>query len=168
MSTKIPVVLIGIVAALALAAGSAGAPLKATTITFSAQNFGDGSAACAPGGFGLSFDMISPAGALLGTGVSCILSSAGCDPFVAFVPGCHSTTEARFELHFANGSVTAPMKLFELYRTPTAFLQVGVGKISAGTGAFAGARGIVDGGGTGAFTDTGLDSQIVYTVHALV
>jgi hypothetical protein len=165
---KILALVVILAGAATLAVAASGAPPRAFTITFTVQNVGDGSAACPPGVFGLSFDMAAPSGALLGTGVSCILSTEGCDPFVQFVPGCHRFADARFDLHFAGGTLVAPLRLFELFPTPLSFVQVGVGRIVGGTGAFAGARGIVEGGGTGAFTETGIDAHLTYTVHALV
>jgi hypothetical protein len=52
---------------------------------------------------------------LLVTGRSCIESFAGCDPSVAFRPGCHATIGVTFVLDFADRSVTAPMTLRETY-----------------------------------------------------
>jgi hypothetical protein len=168
MSARIISLAVAFISATALAAAAAAAPPRALAITFAVQNVGDGSSACPPGVFGLSFEMVSPQGAPLGTGVSCIFSADGCDPFVQFVPGCHRSVDVRFELHFADGAVIAPMRLFELYRTPLTFLQVGVGHIAGGTGSFAAARGVVEGGGTATFTETGIDPHLVYTVHAVV
>ena len=59
MSTKVMSVLAGIVAALALAAGSTAAPPKAVAVVFGIQNVGF-EATCPPDVFGFSFDMVSP------------------------------------------------------------------------------------------------------------
>jgi len=167
MSTKVMSVLAGIVAALALAAGSTAAPPKAVTVAFGIQNVGF-EATCPPDVFGFSFDMVAPGGAVVGTGQTCLLSSAGCDPFVAWVRGCHRTLETAWRLSLPGGTVSLSVPLFELYPTPATFVQIGVGTVTGGTGAFAGARGLVAGGGTGAFTETGIESRLFYTVHALV
>src|SRR5262245_45539828 len=155
-----------VVAMFALAAvgavlpGGAGAT-PASKIVFSVQNVGDAGAAC--GGFGLSFDMVSPAGSLLGRGRSCIGSFEGCDPSVAFRPGCHATIGVTFVLDFADGSLTAPMTLREVYPDPVTVRQHGEGHVSDGSGGFAGARGVVEGGGTLVFAPFAVD--LVYVVH---
>jgi hypothetical protein len=56
------------------------------------------------------------------------------------------------------------MRLREILPTETSFIQSGKGKIAAGTGDFADARGSVRGGGAGAFTDQGLVGEIAYIV----
>jgi hypothetical protein len=133
-----------------------------STIAFRVQNPGDATASCSPQDlFGISFDMVSLAGAPLGSGRSCVHSIDGCFPFVPF---CRQTVRATFTLDFAHGSLTAPMILREILPTEASFIQRGKGKIAAGTGEFAGARGRVKGGGAGAFTDQGFVGEIVYTV----
>ena len=163
MTTKTPRTLVALACALALTAGSArahdGGPSR---IVFSPENVGDASAACVDALFGLSFDMVSPAGDLLGSGRSCVHSIDGCSPFV---PGCRQTLRATFELDFGRGSLTVPMKLREVLPTETSFRQRAKGKISGGTGDFANVRGHVKGGGAGAFTDQGLVGDFVYVVR---
>src|SRR5207302_1799602 len=100
-------------------------------------------------------------GAPAGNGTSCILSTTGCDPF--FV-GCHQVTKAIFTFNLARGSVSAPMTLHETFVTDSSVLQLGAGRISSGTGAFAGAHGSIVGGGLVTFTATGVDSRLVYVV----
>lgn len=163
MSTKTLSLLLGLACALALTAGSARADDGGTTrIVFSAENVGDASAACGDALFGLSFDMVSPAGDLLGSGRSCVHSIDGCDPFI---PGCRQTVRSTFHLDFGRGSLTVPMKLRELWPTESSFRQRAKGKISGGTGDFADARGHVKGGGAGAFTDQGFVGDFVYVVR---
>ncbi len=106
--------------------------------------------------FGLAFDMVAPGGATLGAGQSCVHSTVGCQPFRPF---CHQTVDATFTLGFASGSVIARMTLRELLPSESLVLQRGKGSITSGTGAFAGARGTVEGGGVVEFTDTGLDER---------
>ena len=152
-----------------VAVGSALAPGAAqahdhdrSTIAFHVQNPGDATASCSPEDlFGISFDMVSPAGAPLGAGRSCVHSIDGCFPFTPF---CRQTVHATFALDFARGSLTAPMRLREVLPNETSFIQRGKGRIAAGTGDFAGTRGRVKGGGAGAFTDQGFVGALVYTV----
>ena len=61
--------------------------------------------------------------------------------------------DATFTLAFARGTVTAPMTLHEVLPTESLTLQRGKGRISSGTGAYARARGSVEGGGFLEFTD---------------
>jgi hypothetical protein len=149
--------------ACALAPGAAQADDgERSTISFQVQNLGDATASCSPQDlFGISFDMVSLAGAPLGAGRSCVHSIEGCFPFTPF---CRQTVHATFTLGFAGGSLTAPMRLREVLPTETSFIQRGKGRIAAGTGDFAGARGRVKGGGAGAFTDQGFAGEIVYAV----
>jgi hypothetical protein len=133
-----------------------------STIAFRVQNLGDATSSCAPQDlFGISFDMVSLAGSPLGSGRSCVHSIDGCFPFTRF---CRQTVRSTFTLAFPRGSLTAPMNLREILPTETSFIQRGKGKITAGTGDFAGARGRVKGGGAGAFTDQGFVGEIVYAV----
>ncbi|MGH3130266.1 MAG: hypothetical protein ACRDNX_05575 [Gaiellaceae bacterium] len=164
MSTKTLYTLVGLACALALTAGSAQANGgDGSRIVFSVENVGDASADCADAWFGLSFDMVSLAGVLLGTGRSCVHSiDDGCTPFVA---GCHQKVDATFELDFGRGSLTVPMKLHEVLPTESSFIQRGTGRIAGGTGDFEDARGRVKGGGSAAFTDQGLVGEIVYVVR---
>lgn len=163
MSTKTLHVLVGLACALVLTAGSARADDgEQSSIVFSVRNIGDATAACGDALFGLSFDMVSPEGARLGTGRSCVHSIDGCTPFVA---GCRQTVRATFILDFGRGSLTVPMKLHEVLHTETSLTQRGRGKIAEGTGDFAEASGRVRGGGTAAFTDQGLVAEIVYVVR---
>jgi hypothetical protein len=104
-------------------------------------------------GFGL--DVLSLGGRPLGTGQTCIASIDGCDPFAAF---CRQTVRTTFTLDLARGSLTVPMKLHEVWPTESSFIQVGSGNVSAGTGAYAAAKGPVVGGGAGAF-----DEQFAFT-----
>jgi hypothetical protein len=167
MNGKVIAILSTLACLLALTAGAAQAsPLQATQIVFDVENAGDGSAQCPGALFGLSFDMVSPGGALLGTGVSCIAAVTGCDPSSAWRPGCQATLDATFVLDFAGGSITAPVRLHEEYPSPSAVRQQGVGKIAGGTGAYAGAAGTVDGGGTVDFAVEG-SFEIAYTVHVI-
>jgi len=142
-----------------LPAGAGATP--ASRIVFSVENLGDAGAAC--DGFGLSFDMVSPAGSLLGRGRSCMGSFDGCDPSVSFRPGCHATISVTFVLDFADGSLTAPMTLREVYPDPLTIRQHGEGRVSGGSGAYAGASGVVEGGGTILFAPFAVD--LVYVVH---
>jgi hypothetical protein len=161
MSTRIVCALVAV--SLALAVGPAHADGgDRSTIAFRVQNPGDATADCAPEDlFGISFDMVSLAGAPLGAGRSCVHSIDGCFPFAPF---CRQTVRATFTLHFARGALTAPMRLREILPTETSFIQHGKGKIAAGTGDFAGVRGRVKGGGGGAFTDRGFVGEVAYVV----
>jgi hypothetical protein len=158
-------ILVGLVCVLALTAATAratgGTPAK---IIFSIEHLGEVPANCGLD-FGLGFDMLSPGGELLGTGQTCLKSIDGCDPFELWVPGCHRTVAAVLYFDFANGSLVTPMRVLEVFTTPTSVVQRATGMIASGTGAFAGATGMVEGGGSAAFTDTGLTTHLVYTVH---
>jgi hypothetical protein len=152
------------IAALACGLALAAAPAHASdrTIPFEVR-LADRAVTCADSDlFGIPFDLVAPGGRPLGTGQSCVHSIVGCDPLVPF---CHQTVDATFTLVFARGSVTAPMTLHELLPTESLTIQRGNGSISSGTGAFAGARGGVAGGGFLQFTATGVDSALFYVVR---
>lgn len=161
MRKKIIPVLVGLACVLALSVGSAGAHnSRPSLIVFSIQNLGDGSASCPA--FGLSFDMVSLRGAQLGSGVSCVDPSAeGCEFGDV---GCRDTFGATFTLTFARGSLTAPVVVKEAWLPETTVLQVDHGRIDAGTGDFAGARGSIDCAGTVRFTETGSIPRLVCVV----
>lgn len=161
MSKKILYLVVGLACVLALSAGTARADGGHSTIVFSVQNLGDASASCPDSLFGLSFDMVAPAGSLLGSGVSCVQSLEGCQ----FAAGCHDTVHADFTLDFARGSLTAPVVLDETWLTDTTVLQLDHGTITSGTGDFAGASGSIDCAGTLRFTDTGLEPRLLCVVH---
>ncbi len=161
MNTRTLCALAAVASALAPAAAQAH-DRNRSTIAFRVENPGDATPSCSQEDlFGISFDMVSLSGAPLGSGRSCVHSIDGCFPFTPF---CRQTVRATFTLDFARGSLTAPMRLREVLPTETSFIQRGKGKIAAGTGDFAGARGRVKGGGVGAFTDQGFVGEIVYTV----
>jgi hypothetical protein len=119
--------------------------------------------ACSTDEFGLAFDVRSLGGRSLGTGQSCIRSIEGCDPMVPF---CRQTVLTTFTLDLARGSLTAPMKLHELWPTASSFLQKGSGTVRAGTGAYASASGHIDGGGAGAFDEAfDFTGRLVYVAE---
>ena len=152
------------IAALTFGLALVAAPAQASdrTIVFEVKPV-DRAVSCAGDDqFGLAFDMVAPGGATLGAGQSCVHSTVGCQPFRPF---CHQTVDATFTLGFASGSVIARMTLRELLPSESLVLQRGKGSITSGTGAFAGARGTVEGGGVVEFTDTGLDSALFYAVR---
>jgi hypothetical protein len=157
---------VGIVLALALSAGAATANgARSQAVVFGVQNLGDASAECPGALFGLSFDMVSPAGALLGRGVSCVHffePPDGC-PFGAV--GCRDAVHATFTLDFAQGSLTAPIVLHEHWLTEGRVLQVDRGTVSSGTGRFSGERGSIFCAGPIHFTATDAISRIVCVVH---
>ena len=104
--------------------------------------------------------MVSLGGKPLGTGQSCVHSIVGCDPLVPF---CHQTVDATFTLAFARGTVTAPMTLHEVL--PTESLTSSEARAaSPGTGAYARARGSVEGGGTSG-PRSWARSAVVYAVR---
>jgi hypothetical protein len=112
--------------------------------------------------FGIPLDVFSLGGAKVGTASSCVHSIDGCDPFVPF---CRQTVQATLTLALAGGTITAPLELREILPTEFSFLQRGSGTITGGTGAYAGSRGHIKGGGAGEFTDTGFVGNLVYVVH---
>jgi hypothetical protein len=162
MSRKIICVLVGLASAFALTAGAARADDdERSRIVFGVENVADASAACGDALFGLSFDIVSRRGVLLGSGRTCVHSFDGC----SFAAGCRATLRATFTLDFARGSLTAAVVLREVWPTDFSFIQRGRGRITGGTGTFEDARGRVKGGGTGVFTDQGVDADLVYVVH---
>jgi len=108
-----------------------------------------------------TFDLADESNHSVGAGTACFKSLEGCDPFV---PGCRDTASAVFTLSLEGGSITAPVTLRELALSYQTLLQVGSGKISGGTGNFAGATGLIQGGGTVFFDDSGLHPTLVYRV----
>jgi hypothetical protein len=89
---KLLFVSLAAVVVLAFSAGTAQAAAKETVVmTFENIAFGEASDAC-PGGVA-TFDIVSPGGASLGTGSSCLLSFTGCEPFRV---GCHQKVKTIF------------------------------------------------------------------------
>jgi hypothetical protein len=110
--------------------------------------------------FGFALGISSLEGSALGTGRTCVESIHGCEPFTAF---CRRTVRATLTLDLARGSLTGPLKLIEVLPTEGSFLQEGSGKLDAGTGAYATAKGRLVGGGAGAFDDQGAFSgRLIY------
>jgi hypothetical protein len=158
MSKRITSAVVALACALAVSVGSASASGGAdSTISFRVQNVG--LAACEDALFGLSFDMVSLDGEPLGTGISCVQSFRGC----ADEAGCRGKLEATMTFDFARGSVTAAVLLREVWLTDASLVQRAKGRIVGGTGAFAGARGRVAGGGTVSFETGELD--LVYVIR---
>jgi hypothetical protein len=115
--------------------------------------------------FCLEFPLLTPAGAPLGHGRACITGGDfSCFP----VPyaGCQQTTSSTFEFTLPGGSVTASMKLRELFLDESTLVQFGTGRIIDGTGAYAGARGQIVGGGLLNLTDEGFEGRLIYFVRA--
>jgi hypothetical protein len=160
---KLTIALVALACLAAVPISAAAASRGGHDNAFAIRNvaFTDPTAAC-PGG-NLTFDLVSLVGVPAGTGSSCIVSAAGCEPFAV---GCKQVTQAIFTFNLEDGSVTAPMTLHERFVTDSSVTQRGKGKIASGTGSFAVAHGVIEGGGTIAFTATGLDVQLVYAVHA--
>lgn len=113
--------------------------------------------------FGLAFDMVSLSGAVLGTGQSCVHHTK--DGCLEFRPFCRLTRDATFTLDFRRGTVASRMTLREVKPTEGVFLQHGTGRITSGTGAFAGAHGRVEGGGVIEFTPTSIETAVFYAVR---
>src|SRR5262245_45894392 len=160
-------IIAGLLAALA---GSAQASVdngnrQPRVLVFTVQNLGDGSASCPapPFLFGLSFDMASPGGSQLGSGVSCVQSIQ--PPEGCAAAGCRDTVHAIFTLSLPGGTLTAPMVLHETYLTDATVLQLDYGTITSGTGNFAGAMGSIGCAGTVTFTSTSVIPRLVCVVH---
>jgi hypothetical protein len=161
MSSKIICVLVVLASTCALTAGAARADDdERSSIAFRAENVRDATA-CGNALFGLSFDMVSLRGVPLGTGTTCVHTFDGC----SFAAGCRARIQATFTLEFGRGSLTAAMALREVWPTDVSFIQRVKGRITAGTGEFDDLRGRVKGGGTGVFTDQGIDPDLVYVVR---
>ena len=102
-------------------------------------------------------------GSPLGTGQTCIDTIDGCEPFAPF---CRRTVHATLTLDLARGSLTVPMKLLEVLPTESSFIQLGSGMVTAGSGAYAVAKGRVAGGGAGAFDEQlTFAGRLVYTAQ---
>lgn len=118
-----------------------------------------GLASCPEGQFGFALDVGSLAGHPLGTGQTCITSSEGCDPFVAF---CRTRVRATLTLDLPRGSLT----LLEVWLGESSFIQAGSGVVRSGTGAFAGVTSRIAGGGRGAFDEHGnFSGRLVYVAE---
>jgi hypothetical protein len=162
MGKTVVLAVVAVLAGFASSAGPAGArDAQRQVVAFSVQNLGDASAACPDALFGLSFDMVGPGGSALGTGRSCVRSLTGCE----FAAGCKARVRATFVLDLACGSITARMALRETWSTDALVIQRGEGSIVSGTGAFAGARGSVEGAGVIEFGETGASPLLVYVVR---
>jgi hypothetical protein len=158
--------LAGLVFALAVSGGVASAhSTESSVIVFSVENLGDASADCSGALFGLSFDMASPGGPLLGHGVSCVHffdPPEGC-PFG--MVGCRDAVHATFTLTFARGTLTAPIVLSEHWLTESTVLQIDRGTVTSGSGEFNGATGSIFCAGTVEFAATSVVPNIVCAVR---
>src|SRR5262249_1125303 len=125
-------------------------------IVFKIENIGDGSSSCAGALFGISFDMVTPAGTSIGTGVSCAQTFAGCN----FAAGCRDSLGTTWTLNTANGSLTGPVTIDEAWPTDSFVVQLDNGALTTGTGAFAGSTGTLHCAGTVRFTATDAIPQL--------
>jgi hypothetical protein len=144
---------VAIACALVLTAGTAGAQGKPQVIVFTVENFafvGE----CPT----FSFDLVSPSGGPVGSGVSCVLSFGEC-PFGAV--GCRDVVDTLFTLDLGRGTLTLPVELEESWLTTTTVLQIDRGTITTGTGDFAGAGGSLFCAGTVSFSDTAIIPNLV-------
>jgi hypothetical protein len=121
----------------------------------------------APSGFcavaTATFPLESPAGDAVGRGRACIRTLAGCDPF--FV-GCHQRADAVFRLRFTGrGLLRIRVQIREVFVSENRVVQWVRGFVVRGTGDFRGARGTIAGGGTAAFTATGVDADLHYVIR---
>ncbi len=162
MKRKITSVLVGLACAVALAAGSAqadddGADRK-IVVAIEDVGFLEPTGACELGT--ITFALVARGNSPSGSGTSCIHVIDGC----SFAAGCRATVFADFTFTFPQGSVTAPMVLKEVWPTNTFVRQRAKGRISSGTGAFAGARGSIKCRGTIDFS-VGADPDVVCTVR---
>ena len=164
MSTKIICVFVGLAFALALPGGLAwadddGGDGKIVVAVDEIIGFEPGTAECEEGI--ITFSLVPRDSGPGGIGTSCIHSTAGC----TFAAGCRATIDADFTFTFAQGSLTAPMVLKEVWPTDTFVRQRARGRISSGTGAFTGARGSIKCRGSIEFTETGVIPDLVCTVR---
>lgn len=162
MKRKITSVLVGLACAVALAAGSAQADDDSADrkIVVAVEEIGflEPTDACEFGT--ITFALVPRGNGLSGSGASCIHEIDGC----SFAAGCRATVFADFTFTFPQGSLTAPMVLKEVWPTDTFVRQRARGRISSGTGVFAGARGSIRCRGTIDF-GVGVDPDVVCTVR---
>ena len=149
MTKKILAAAIAAACAVALTAGPAHAGDGGrTTIVFSLEPNLVAPTSCADSLFGFALRIASLKGSPLGTGQTCIDTIDGCEPFAPF---CRRTVA---------------MKLLEVLPTESSFIQLGSGMVSAGSGAYAVAKGRVAGGGAGAFDEQlTFAGRLVYTAQ---
>lgn len=164
MTKKILAAAIAAACAVALTAGPAHAGDGGrTTIVFSLEPNLVAPTSCADSLFGFALRIASLKGSPLGTGQTCIDTIDGCEPFAPF---CRRTVHATLTLDLARGSLTVPMKLLEVLPTESSFIQLGSGMVTAGSGAYAVAKGRVAGGGAGAFDEQlTFAGRLVYTAQ---
>ena len=155
-----------VVAALTAGAGSAAAAdgARGQTLAFAVADVQPGPPTADCPLFTLTFRLVPFGGGPAGTGFSCVQSMVGCDPFVV---GCTQIVHAIFTLNLAAGSITADMRLRETFIAENRATTLDLGRITSGTGAYAGATGFLVGGGLITFTPTGIDARIVLIAHIL-
>jgi hypothetical protein len=162
MTKKILAAAIAAACAIALTAGPAHAgDAGRSTIVFSLEPDLATPVSCSDSLFGFALRIASLNGSPLGTGQTCIHTSDGCEPFAPF---CRRTVRATLTLDLPRGSLTVRIKLLEVLPTESSFIQLGRGKVTAGSGAYAAAKGRVAGGGAGAFDEElTFTGRLVYT-----
>jgi hypothetical protein len=129
---------------------------RVVVMTFENIEFDFGSSACPEGV--VRFDVVSPAGAQVGTGSSCIQRVDGCDPFAV---GCRQRAESIFTFALAGrDAIVVSTKLHEvvLDDDPFTLAQLALGKVVNGEGGLIGA-------GTLVFTPDGIESTLVYVLR---
>jgi hypothetical protein len=154
---KLAFVSIAAVVVLALSAGTAQASAKETVVmTFENIVFGLASDTC-PGGVA-AFDTVSPSGAPLGTGSTCLLSFTGCEPFRV---GCHQKIETVFTFALSGrGPIIVAAKLHEVLLDDDPFTLA-----QRARGTVVNRKGHLHGGGTVTFTPEGIESTLVYVLR---
>jgi hypothetical protein len=160
-----------ITAMLVLAAAVAAAPAGARPahddrkihVRIMDLQFGPPTAACAAGT--ATYSLVFLDGAPAGTGTGCLTSDVSQCP-VTPVVGCRDTVLSTLTFTFTGkGSVTAPSTFKQVQVSDTAIEFRATGKITQGTGEFAGARGEMKGSGTIDFAAPQPDATWVVDVH---
>jgi len=154
---KLLFISIAAVVVLAFGSGTAPAAAKETVImTFEDIAFGEASDAC-PGGVA-TFDIVSPGGAPLGTGSSCLLSFTGCEPFRV---GCRQKVETVLTFALSGREpIVVAARLHELVLDDEPFTLA-----QRAHGNVVNAKGHLKGAGTITFTPEGIESTLVYVLR---
>jgi hypothetical protein len=125
--------------------------------------FGEPTADCAAGV--ATYSLASLGGAPVGTGTGCLTSDVSQCPVTPFV-GCRDTVLSTLTFTFTGrGSVTSPSTFKQVQVSDTAIVFCATGKITEGTGEFAGARGEMKGSGTIDFAAPQPDAIWVVDLH---
>jgi hypothetical protein len=122
--------------------------------------FGPATPTCPQGT--ITFAIAALNGSLLGDGEICLRAFRTQCATTVFV-GCRQAARGVLSARLPGGTLTVRMRVRETWIGETSLFQIAAGNVVGGTGAYAGRRGTLHGGGTATFGAT-IETNLVWLV----